>query len=345
MTSIALPQEESATAAPTTDNEPLTTDSEDVFARNHRNAQHSTGPRTQAGKTKSAQNARKHNLSSTTPPRDLLTDPTYQLSKQEFIEEFQPATPTQHILVNQLTYVAWKLTQIPKLERQLLATPLGETTPADPDSGVDTSADHESPEDYVVRRLNDPDAPPAPKDPTNDLTAEHLLQDKPTPLTRLWDHHRRLLSRFQSVVRQIRQLQRQEHEPFLKEKRDRQRRQKEDDAFIDQYLDQVHQRNKEQEQQQPPPADPSHQPHKSHPAAQTRQNVPQRTIPTPPAQNEPTPEQSAIANPQSAIVTSSPPISTIPPPAPTVPPVAEGPSPSGSAPETCPATPRKASGH
>lgn len=285
MTSIALPQEDTAraTAAPTED---------DVFARNRQNATHSTGPRTPQGKSRSAQNARKHNLTATTPPRDLLTDPTYQLSKQELIEEFQPATPTQHILVSQLTYLAWKLTQIPKLERQLLATPLGETTPADPDSGVDSSADLESPEDYVARRLNDPDAPPAPKDPTNAITAEHLLQDKPTPLTRLWDHHRRLLSRFQSIIRQIRQLQRQEHEPFLKEKRDRQRRQKDDDAFIDQYLDQVHQRNKQQQQQQP--SAPCHEPH---PPAQTRQDLPKRTTPTPPKQNEPTPALSKLAKP------------------------------------------------
>ena len=106
MTSIALPQEDTtrATAAPMED---------DVFHRNRRNAQHSTGPRTPAGKERSAQNARKHHLTATTPPRDLLTDPTYQLSKQEFIEEFQPTTPTQHILISQLTYVAWT-TQTPR---------------------------------------------------------------------------------------------------------------------------------------------------------------------------------------------------------------------------------------
>ena len=156
------------------------------------------------------------------------------------------------------------------------------THPIDPHSGpVSSAADHESPEDYILRRLTDQDAPPpAPKDPTNTITAEHLLQDKPTPLIRLWDHHRRLLARFQSLIRQVRQLQRQEHEPFLKEKRDRQRRQKEDHAFIDQYLDQVHQRNKQQ-------------------PARTCQNLPARTTPTPQKQNEPT--QSAIRNPQSAI--------------------------------------------
>ncbi len=261
MTSIALPQEETVTGS----DRAFTTDSQDVFRRNRHNAQHSTGPRTREGKSHSSQNARKHNLAATTPPRDLSTDPTYQLSKQEFIEEFQPATPAQHLLVSPLTYVAWKLHQIPKLERQLLATPLGEDTPAQltQDSALST-------QDYT-------------QDPTNDLTAQHLLQDKPTPLTRLWDHHRRLLARFQSIVRQIRQLQRQEHEPFLKEKRDRQRRQKEDDAFIDQYLDQVHQRDKQQQQQ-----------------PQTFQNVPTRTIPTPQKQNEPTPSPSSILHPPSS---------------------------------------------
>src|SRR5690349_10449345 len=102
MTSIALPQEDTATVedrAFTTNNQPLTTDSDEVFARNRQNAQHSTGPRTPEGKSRASQNARKHNLTSTTPPRDLLTDSTYQLSKQELVEEFQPTTPAQRLLV------------------------------------------------------------------------------------------------------------------------------------------------------------------------------------------------------------------------------------------------------
>jgi hypothetical protein len=321
MTSIALPQEDTVAAlddrafAQATDDRPRTTDRDDVLARNRQNAKHSTGPRTPAGKERSSQNARKHNLTAATPPKDLAADPTYQLSKQEFIDEFQPNTPTQHILVSQLTHIAWKLDQIPKLEHQLLATPLGETTPADPDSdsGVASSAGHESPEDYIRRRLDDPNAPPAPKDPTNTITAEHLLQDRPTPLTRLWDHHRRLLANFQSIVRQIRQLQRQEHEPFLKEQRDRQRRRKEDHAFIDQYLAQVHQRNATQ-------------------PAQTGQHLPTRTTPTSPKQNEPT-SPSQISNPQPEI--PSPPASV-----PSVPSVVQSASPSQNEPTGVPQVPQ-----
>src|SRR5437879_5598050 len=119
MTSIALPQEDTAAVSDrafTTDHGPLTTDSQDVFHPHRPNAHPSTRPRTSEGKSHSSQNARKHNLTASTPPRDLSTDPTYQLSKQEFIEEFQPATPAQHLLVSQLTCVAWKLDQIPKLE-------------------------------------------------------------------------------------------------------------------------------------------------------------------------------------------------------------------------------------
>src|SRR5205823_3255493 len=86
----------------------------------------STGPRSQAGKSRSSQNARKHNLSATTPPPSLLSNPTYQISRDEYFEEFNPQTPAQKTLVDQLTFISWKLHQVPRLEQQLLATPIGQ---------------------------------------------------------------------------------------------------------------------------------------------------------------------------------------------------------------------------
>src|SRR3954454_25091210 len=127
MTSIAFPPDSSyAHASPTPDSGQRPPDAAARAARNRLNAQHSTGPRTPAGKARSAQNARTHGLTadgalSTTPtaiPRDLAADPTFQLAKQELLDEFRPITPMQQVLVGQLAHLTWKLGQIPRLERQ-----------------------------------------------------------------------------------------------------------------------------------------------------------------------------------------------------------------------------------
>jgi hypothetical protein len=199
MTSIACPSDASSTVtrspsaphADTTDRGQPTTD-ELRRARNRRNACKSTGPKTPEGKGRSSQNATTHGLTALTPPPDLARDPDFQQAKAELTEEYRPTTPTQVVLVNQLAHLTWKLDQIPRLERQLLATPSDQTTPAP----LPPAPEHSG--------LSTPDsfAP----DPTVELTARHLLQNHPTPLTRLWDHHRRLLARTQSVIRQLIQL-------------------------------------------------------------------------------------------------------------------------------------------
>src|SRR3954462_12406257 len=107
MCSIAFPPESTTT----TDHEQLTTDR---AARNKRNAQHSTGPRTAAGKARSAQNARTHGLTSSLPPTAVpVPDPTAQLAfttlTQELKEEHRPTTPTQTVLVEELALIIWKL--------------------------------------------------------------------------------------------------------------------------------------------------------------------------------------------------------------------------------------------
>lgn len=100
MSSIALPSDETTSSL-------STHQTADPFPRPTSNK--STGPRSKEGKSRGSQNARKHNLSATTPPPSLLSNPTYPLSHEEFKEEFNRITPAQSILVNQLTFISWKL--------------------------------------------------------------------------------------------------------------------------------------------------------------------------------------------------------------------------------------------
>lgn len=90
-------------------------------AVNRANSQHSTGPRTEAGKKRSSLNALTHGLTSRTallPWEDLAA---YQDHHREFRDEYQPETPTETQLVRELADTSWRLNRIPLLESDLLA--------------------------------------------------------------------------------------------------------------------------------------------------------------------------------------------------------------------------------
>jgi hypothetical protein len=79
-----------------------------------------TGPRTAAGKQRSSQNALTHGLTSRSPvlaTEDLVA---YQLHCRQFFDEYQPATPTETQLTQELADTAWRLNRIPSLEAALL---------------------------------------------------------------------------------------------------------------------------------------------------------------------------------------------------------------------------------
>jgi hypothetical protein len=157
--------------------------SEKRLAANRANAQKSTGPRTTEGKATVSKNATTHGLTSTTPPP--LADPAYSLRLYELKEEHRPTTPSQHYLVEQLAHIGWKLEQIPQIEAHLLAQQKAQAQPSSDSS-------------FIIQNSSFPS-----------LFAQDLLSEKPTPLTRLWDLHRRLLAQFQSILRQLPQLKKQ----------------------------------------------------------------------------------------------------------------------------------------
>jgi hypothetical protein len=89
-------------------------------AINRANAQHSTGPKTEAGKQRSSLNALRHGLTGQTivlPSDDLES---YQQHIQSFVTEYHPKGATESQLVQSLADTAWRQNRVCALENNLL---------------------------------------------------------------------------------------------------------------------------------------------------------------------------------------------------------------------------------
>ena len=86
---------------------------------NRQNSQLSTGPKTEEGKARSSQNARKHGLTS----RELVIRPEEQELFQSFLADYeadlQPEGPLEYTLFNQIVHAAWNLRRVRELEAGL----------------------------------------------------------------------------------------------------------------------------------------------------------------------------------------------------------------------------------
>jgi hypothetical protein len=87
---------------------------------NRRNAQHSTGPRTDSGKQRSSMNALRHGLTAASAVLPSEDQAAYDAHRRGFFDEYQPATPTETQLVIEVADTAWRINRIPHLEAALL---------------------------------------------------------------------------------------------------------------------------------------------------------------------------------------------------------------------------------
>jgi hypothetical protein len=93
----------------------------DRAAINRANSQHSCGPRTVEGKQRSSLNALRHGLTAASPLLPSEDAAAYEAHRRSFLDEHQPATPTEAQLVQELADTSWRLNRIPRLEADLLA--------------------------------------------------------------------------------------------------------------------------------------------------------------------------------------------------------------------------------
>jgi hypothetical protein len=90
-------------------------------AANRANSQHSTGPRTPAGKQRSSLNALRHGLTAASPLLPSEDQAAYDAHRGGFFGEYQPATPTESQLVQELADTSWRLNRIPLVEAEVLS--------------------------------------------------------------------------------------------------------------------------------------------------------------------------------------------------------------------------------
>jgi len=149
---------------------------------NRANAQHSTGPRSEAGKQRSALNALTHGLTARTAVLASEDPAAYEQHHQQFLDEHRPATPTETQLVRELADTAWRMNRIPLLEADVLS------------------------------RAQSP--APSPEPPSFDLVDAHRL------LTSLSVHGQRLSRQFQKTLNQLREIQLERLERLRRDLRD-----------------------------------------------------------------------------------------------------------------------------
>jgi hypothetical protein len=106
----------------------------DRTAINRANARHSTGPRTDSGKQRSSLNALRHGLTASSAVLPSEDQAAFDAHRRGFFDEYQPATPTESQLVQELADTAWRLNRIPLLEAEVLsraANPLNDQAAID----------------------------------------------------------------------------------------------------------------------------------------------------------------------------------------------------------------------
>ena len=97
---------------------------------NRANSQHSTGPKTEAGKKQSSLNALRHGLTGqivVMPTEDLEA---YRSHLKSYTDEYEPKGATEADLVQALADTSWRLNRVAALETNLLS--LGIATKVSP---------------------------------------------------------------------------------------------------------------------------------------------------------------------------------------------------------------------
>lgn len=104
---------------------------------NKRNAQHSTGPRTNEGKQRSSQNALKHGLRSKHPVIPGEDPAEYQRKLDQLRADLRPHNALEEDLVEQIADASWRLKRLARMEAAVESYYIDKTAKEDENTGKD----------------------------------------------------------------------------------------------------------------------------------------------------------------------------------------------------------------
>jgi len=93
---------------------------ESQILANRLNAQKSTGPRTNEGKTAISQNAVKHGLLA---ERDVITSESqtdFDLYREQLLDELNPVSPMESMLAERIVTLSWRLKRAGRFQNQAI---------------------------------------------------------------------------------------------------------------------------------------------------------------------------------------------------------------------------------
>ena len=103
---------------------------------NRRNAQHCTGPQTEAGKAASKMNALRHGLASAQVVLPHEDRAAFEDLKAAFLAEHEPAGQTEQLLVVQLAEFWWRALRARRVESEYLNGVVAAAAPGDGDAAL-----------------------------------------------------------------------------------------------------------------------------------------------------------------------------------------------------------------
>jgi len=152
---------------------------------NRANAQHSTGPRSEAGRKRSSLNALRHGLTGQAVLLPSEDREAYLKHSQEIIEDLKPETPLERHLAQRVADQQWRLNRILSLTEAMLAL--------DADEGEDEADDAPGDGEDV--------------DLTAALRAGRVFRDRSQAFVNLTTYEQRIQRMQLQTVKQLKDLQ------------------------------------------------------------------------------------------------------------------------------------------
>jgi len=152
---------------------------------NRANSQHSTGPRTPAGKQRSSLNALRHGLTGHVIVLPSEDHAAYDHHTRRLFDDLQPKGALEEQLVQSLSDTSWRINRIAALETNLLALGIHEQS-----NNIDTA----HPEVHTA------------------LAMAAAVREQTRALSNLSSHEHRLSRQFERTLKQLREIQAERRE-------------------------------------------------------------------------------------------------------------------------------------